>query len=200
MSDQKDEKTAVAWTAEASARLEKIPAFMRGGIAKMVEIHARQAGISLITPEFMAEMKKLAGDRMGSVSPMPTQGPDSAIGWTDEARARLEKAPFFVREGVRKLAERRARQRGMAEVTSELITELRDESVMAAGRRMKKMGFDVLTFDAFDEAKKRTSDAHKIEVMEQVKEFLESKKEGENFRDLPIMEKVKKFLQETEDK
>ncbi|MDH4100862.1 MAG: hypothetical protein OEV28_09855 [Nitrospirota bacterium] len=199
MSPSADDKDEVTWTVEARARLEGIPSFMREGIAKMVEIHARQAGIALITPEFMAEMKKLAGDRMGSVSPMP-QKPEAAVSWADDARARLEKAPFFVREGVRKLAERRARQRGMTEVTSELITELRDESVMAAGRRMRKMGFDTLTFDAFDEAKKRTDDSHKIEVMEQVKDFLESKKGGDEFRDLPIMEKVKKFLKETEER
>lgn len=190
----------MAWTTEARERLEKVPAFMRDGIAKMVEIHARQSGISLITPEFMAEMKKLAGDRMGGVSPLPTKGADSVIGWTDEARARLEKAPFFVREGVRKLAERRARQRGMSEVTTELVTELRDESVMAAGRRLRKMGFTDLRFEAFDEARKRTTDEHKIEVMEQVRDFLESKKSGDEFRDLPIMEKVRKFLRDTEDK
>ena len=198
MSRSADDKSQIAWTAEARTRLEGIPAFMRDGIAKMVEIHARQAGIALITPEFMAEMKKLAGDRVGSVSPMPKK--TTAIGWADDARARLEKAPFFVREGVRKLAERRARQRGMTEVTSDLITELRDESVMAAGRRMRKMGFDTLTFDAFDEAKKLTDDRHKIEIMEQVKDFLESKKSGDDFRDLPIMEKVKKFLRETEER
>lgn len=194
-----DGEKVIVWTEEARTRLEKIPPFMREGITRMIEIHASQAGIHLITAEFMAEMKKLAGDRMGGASPV-RPALETAVTWTKEAQARLEKAPFFVREGVRKLAERRARQRGMAEVTSELITELRDESVMAAGRRMKKMGFDVLTFDAFDEAKKRTSDSHKIEVMEQVKEFLESKKDGDNFRDLPIMEKVKKFLNETEEK
>lgn len=197
MSPYGDDKGEVIWTVEARARLERIPVFMRDGIARMVEIHARQAGLALITPEFMAEMKKLAGDRMGSMSPMPAAG---VVTWTDEARARLEKAPDFVREGVRKLAERRARQRGMSEVTSELITELRDESVMAAGRRLRKMGFTKLSFEAFDAAKEATSDVHKIEVMEQVRDYLESKKTGDNFRDLPIMEKVKQFLKETEER
>jgi hypothetical protein len=47
------------------------------------------------------------------------------IEWNEDARARLEKVPFFVRPFVRHRAEKAARERGLARVTTELLDELK---------------------------------------------------------------------------
>jgi hypothetical protein len=47
------------------------------------------------------------------------------IEWDAEARARLDKVPFFVRPFVRRRAEKAARERGLTRVTSALLDELK---------------------------------------------------------------------------
>ncbi len=47
--------------------------------------------------------------------------------WNDEAKRRLKKVPFFVRPFVRKRAETVARKRGIDEVTSELLDEIKSK-------------------------------------------------------------------------
>ncbi len=51
-----------------------------------------------------------------------------AVKWERGALERLKKVPFFVRPWVKKRAEAAARERGVAEVTSALLDEIkRDE-------------------------------------------------------------------------
>ena len=50
------------------------------------------------------------------------------LAWSDEASSRLRKVPFFIRPLVRNRAERAARERGMREVTAELLDELKGAS------------------------------------------------------------------------
>ena len=50
---------------------------------------------------------------------------DAPIIWSDEALARLEKVPFFVRDMVKKGVERYCREKGHKEVTPVLMTTLR---------------------------------------------------------------------------
>ena len=45
--------------------------------------------------------------------------------WTPEAEAALKRAPFFVRPLVRRRAEAAAKERGLSEVSAELLEELR---------------------------------------------------------------------------
>jgi hypothetical protein len=45
--------------------------------------------------------------------------------WTEEAKRRLARAPFFVRPFIKRRAETVARERGMAEVTEALLSELK---------------------------------------------------------------------------
>lgn len=45
--------------------------------------------------------------------------------WTPEAKRRLARVPFFVRPFVKKRAESVARERGLSEITSELLDELK---------------------------------------------------------------------------
>lgn len=49
------------------------------------------------------------------------------IRWTDEARARLSRVPFFIRPFVRRRAEAVARERGLTEVTSQLLDEIKSK-------------------------------------------------------------------------
>ena len=51
----------------------------------------------------------------------------SAIRWHPDAEQRLRKAPFFIRPFVKHRAEAVARERGLAEVTSQLLDELKDK-------------------------------------------------------------------------
>lgn len=53
--------SSLSWTAEARARLERIPAFVRPMVQKSIEDHARQKGLSEIDGAVMDEMK----DRVG---------------------------------------------------------------------------------------------------------------------------------------
>jgi len=47
------------------------------------------------------------------------------VRWTPDAEARLSKAPFFIRPWVRRRAEAVAREPGLAEVTSQLLDEIK---------------------------------------------------------------------------
>jgi len=49
----------------------------------------------------------------------------SAVRWSPEAARRLKKVPFFVRPFVKRRAEAAARERGIAEVTSALLDEIK---------------------------------------------------------------------------
>ena len=82
--------------------------------------------------------------------------PQERVVWTDEAWKRLQTSPDFVRSGIRKAAERRARKLGLAEVDSEHLTTFRNQAMMKAVKRIRSFGYDKLTFEAFDTAMEKT--------------------------------------------
>ncbi|HSE96347.1 MAG TPA: PCP reductase family protein [Methylomirabilota bacterium] len=137
------------WRPEAEAllvaRLGSTPAMMGDFVLRLfkrdVEAEARRAGERTITPEVLARV--LAA------------GQDEPVRWAPDAWARLQTAPEFVREGIRKAAERRARRMGVGEITSPLLTRFRNQAMMKAVKRIRELGFAELTFDAFDAAKDR---------------------------------------------
>ena len=139
--------TPLPWTHEAEARLVsrlgKAPAMMADFVLRLfqrdVEVEARRAGLDQITAEVV--------DRLWQAAP------DTPVRWAPEAWARLQTAPEFVREGIRKAAERRARRMGVPEITSPLLTRFRNQAMMKAVKRIRELGFTELTFDAFDAAK-----------------------------------------------
>jgi hypothetical protein len=53
------------------------------------------------------------------------------IHWNPEAEQRLAKAPFFIRPWVRRRAEAVARERGLTEVTSRLLDEIKGKEHQA---------------------------------------------------------------------
>ena len=62
------------------------------------------------------------------------------IPWADEARKRVEHAPDFVRPGIYKLMQKKARLHGLKEITSGFLSEIRDESMKLASKRIKNIG------------------------------------------------------------
>ena len=91
----------------------------------------------------------------GATLRMLWAAPVEEVRWGEEAWRRLQTSPDFVRSGIKKAAERRARKEGMREITSDMLTRFRNQAMMKAVMRIRKLGFNELTFDAFDAAKKR---------------------------------------------
>ena len=82
--------------------------------------------------------------------------PQDRVVWTDEAWKRLQTSPDFVRSGIRKAAERRARKLGLKEIDSEHLTTFRNQAMMKAVKRIRSFGYNELTFEAFDTALEKT--------------------------------------------
>lgn len=79
----------------------------------------------------------------------------AGVEWDNEALARVESAPDFVRAGIKKAAEFGARREGLNQITTEDLTRFRNRAMMKAVRRMKGFGMKDLNFDAFSIAKER---------------------------------------------
>jgi hypothetical protein len=166
------------WTAEAEARLlarlDRTPAMMADFVLRLfkrdVEIEARRFGERRITPDLFERLW--------------TAGRDEAVEWAPDAWARLQTAPEFVREGIRKAAERRARGLGVAVITGPLLTRFRNQAMMKAVRRIRDLGFHELTFDAFDAAKERirlvslNPEAH--ERLDRIRQYFDEERHAES--------------------
>lgn len=100
-------------------------------------------------------------------------GGEDEVLWTEEAMRRVEKAPAFVRPGIYKLMVKRAKERGRKVITSEFLTEIRNEAMLRVAKSIKGFGFEELTMDAFEVAKRKMRKLpRKVEVIEQIKAFL----------------------------
>jgi len=181
-----EEEFTMNWNTQAKGILKQIPSFSRGMIIKNVERFAAENNYGEITLEVMKaareEMmknKKTAfpkneieniekqHDKSNSYSQQ-----NDEIPWSDEARKRVEHAPDFVRHGIFKLMQKKARLHGYKEITSKFLSEIRDESMQLASKRIKNIGFDELRMEAWDKAKDKLKSAHKKEVIEEIKAFL----------------------------
>jgi proto-chlorophyllide reductase subunit len=133
------------WTEEALNRLqEKIKQappialdFVTDMLKRDAEDMAREHGLTRIDDAVLTQL---------------WDAPQQRIAWTDEAWKRLLTSPDFVRSGIRKAAERRARKLGLKEIDSEHLTTFRNEAMMKAVRRIRSFGYKELTFDAFEDA------------------------------------------------
>lgn len=95
------------------------------------------------------------------------------IPWTPEARRRVDQAPAFVRPGILKLMQKRAQERGRDLITSEFLTEIRNESMLRVARCIRGFGFEELRMDAFEVAKaKMRKLPRKVEVIGEIQAFL----------------------------
>ena len=114
--------------------------------------------------------------------------------WAEEAWERVKHAPEFVRPGIRKLMVQRCVKRGFKIVTSDFLTEIRNESMMLVSKRVKGFGFEELTMDAFDVAKdKMRKSPRKVEVIEEIEDFLSMRTEKRD----DIVERFKDYMDVT---
>ena len=117
---------------------------------------------------------------------------ENGVEWAEEAWERVKHAPEFVRPGIRKLMVQRCVKRGFKIVTSDYLTEIRNESMMLVSKRVKGFGFEELTMDAFDVAKdKMRQSPRKVEVIEEIEDFLSLRTEKKD----DIVEKFKNYME-----
>ncbi len=116
----------------------------------------------------------------------------SFVVWTPEARARLDRAPAFVRPGIEKLMAKRCGERGRAVVDSEFLTEIRNESMLLVAKCLRGFGFDALSADAFDVARaKMRKLPRKLEVIDEIERFLRARTE----RNSMVLTKFARYLE-----
>jgi hypothetical protein len=143
------EGAPLEWSEGARARLQdkirEAPPiameFVTDMLKRDAEDLAREKGISRIDEDTLIELWEV---------------PQERVGWTDEAWKRLQTSPDFVRSGIRKAAERRARKLGLKEIDSDHLTIFRNQAMMKAVKRIRSFGYNELTFDAFDTALHKT--------------------------------------------
>lgn len=184
------------WTPEAEAlllaRLGRAPAMMADFVLRLfkrdVEVEARRHGEAVVTAEVVQRI----------LAP----GPEEAVEWAPEAWARLQTAPEFVREGIRKAAERRARRMGTREITSPLLTRFRNQAMMKAVRRIRELGFSELTFDAFDAAKERmrlvSLNPEAQDRLDRIRRYFEAERRGHAGDTLgeELMQRFRQYLRD----
>ena len=180
----------MAWSEGALARLqEKIKStppiamdFVTDMLKRDTEDLARERGFARIDDAALVQI---------------WDAPQERILWSDEAWARLLTSPDFVRSGIRKAAERRARKMGLKEIDSEHLTKFRNEAMMKAVKRIRSFGYRELTFDAFEDALEKVKRLQGNEQAEkrlaEIREYMKKKPEvgvlGEE-----LMERFRKFL------
>jgi hypothetical protein len=146
---QEAARPPMEWTEGAKARLQdkirQAPPIAMEFVTQMLqrdtEDLAREKGLDRIDEAALAQL---------------WDAPQERIAWSDEAWKRLQTAPDFVRSGIRKAAERRARKLGLKEIDSAHLTTFRNEAMMKAVKRIRSFGYNQLTFDAFDTALEKT--------------------------------------------
>lgn len=186
------EQTAppLEWTEDALARLhEKIKHtppiamdFVTDMLKRDTEELAREQGISRIDDGTLVRI---------------WETPKERVAWTDDAWKRLMTSPDFVRSGIRKAAERRARKLGLTTIDSEHLTKFRNEAMMKAVKRIRSFGYRELTFDAFEDALERVKRLQGNEQAEkrlaEIREYMKKKPEmgvlGEE-----LMERFRNYL------
>ena len=110
-------------------------------------------------------------------------------------------APDFVRSGIRKAAERRARKLGLQEIDSEHLTMFRNEAMMKAVKRIRSFGYNELTFDAFDTALEKTkrlqSNPQAVKRLEAIRQHFKdphTKKPEGGTLGAELMERFRRYL------
>ena len=117
---------------------------------------------------------------------------ENGVEWSEDAWERVKHAPEFVRPGIRKLMVQRCVKRGFKIVTSDYLTEIRNESMMLVSKRVKGFGFEELTMDSFDVAKEKMRQSpRKVEVIEEIEDFLSMRTEKKD----DIVEKFKNYME-----
>ncbi len=184
--------TEIPWTDAATVRLEQkiagSPEMARDFLSQMLKADAedlaREMGLARIDLDALQKI---------------WDAPKSDITWTDEAHKRLMTSPDFVRSGIKKAAERKARKAGKTTITSELLTQYRNEAMMKAMKRLRTFGYNEMTFNAFDDAKEKirrlkgNTEAEKR--MADIKEYM-GKRGKVGLIDEEMLERMKEYLKD----
>ncbi len=164
--------TPLEWTDDAVAllhkKIEQSPPMAKEFVADMLkhdaEDLARDQGVTHINAEALTRL---------------WEAPQSQVAWSDEAWKRLQTSPDFVRSGIRKAAERRARKMGLQEIDSAHLTVFRNEAMMKAVKRIRAFGYNELTFDAFDDAlgkvKRLKGNEQAEHRLEEIRDYMKTK-------------------------
>lgn len=116
VSNDPEDVQALTWTAQAEARLAQAPeGMMRDMTKQRVEALARRKGVGCVTLELMEEKYEQWAQGSAQVQ--------TDLSWRPEAQQRMERVPAFVRGMVMKRIEELAQERGLREITSDLIDE-----------------------------------------------------------------------------
>lgn len=193
---EEPQEDLLPWTEEALKRLEKkvenappvAMDFVKGMLKRDAEELATERGYREITEEVLTKI---------------WDEPQEEVVWSPEAWARLQTSPDFVRSGIKKAAERRARKIKAKVITSELLTQFRNEAMMKAVMRIRQLGFTELTFDAFDAAKqkvKRLKGNEQAEKrLEEIRDYM-TKKPHVGVLGEELMQRFRRYLKGEEKK
>ncbi len=191
--EAKEEAVAeLPWTDAAKVRLDQKIAespemardFLRGMLKNDAEDLAREMGLTRIDLAALTQI---------------WDAPKSDVTWSDEAYKRLMTSPDFVRSGIKKAAERRARKMGMTTITSELLTKYRNEAMMKAMKRLRAFGYNEMTFDAFEDAKEKIrrlkDNTEAAKRLDDIKDYM-GKRGKVGLIDEEMLEKMKDYLKD----
>jgi hypothetical protein len=193
---EEPQKELLPWTEGALERLEKkvenTPSvatdFVKGMLKRDAEELAIEKGYTEVTEEVLTKI---------------WDEPQEEVAWSPDAWARLQTSPDFVRSGIKKAAERRARKMKAKVITSDLLTQFRNEAMMKAVMRIRQLGFTELTFDAFDAAKqkvKRLKDNEQAEKrLEEIRDYMTKKPHVGVLGD-ELMQRFRRYLKGEEKK
>ena len=113
-------ESTLLWTAEASARLQQVPrGYCRSLTQQAVETLASQSDLLQVDLDYLEEVLKVF--KAGSESV------DTSIPWTDNARARIQRAPDSVRGMLVKEIETWAQREGLEEVDERAVRTIKRE-------------------------------------------------------------------------
>lgn len=191
MGEQTEALSPVEWTEGAKAMLqEKVKSsppialeFVTDMLKRDAEDLAREAGLTTIDERTLVKV---------------WEAPQETVAWADDAWKRLLTSPDFVRSGIRKAAERRARKLGLREIDSEHLTTFRNEAMMKAVKRIRSFGYQELTFDAFDDAlvkvKRLKGNSQAEQRLEEIREFMTKEKPEVGVLGEELMDRFRKYL------
>ena len=138
--------------------------FVTDMLKRDAEDLAREQGVSYIDAEALTRL---------------WEAPLTQVAWADDAWKRLQTSPDFVRSGIRKAAERRARKLGLTVIDSEHLTKFRNEAMMKAVKRIRSFGYQELTFDAFGDAmqkvKRLKGNEQAEHRLDEIREYMKTK-------------------------
>jgi hypothetical protein len=100
------------WTPDAKEKLERLPSFVKPMVQSSVEAYARKHGYKNITLQVMDDSK--------NDSP-------NGIAWTKDAEQRLDNIPDFIRPMARREIERIAKERGLTQITAQVMDEAKEK-------------------------------------------------------------------------